>query len=282
MAPLALILVALIVVTLGAGIALHRFIPERWGGPLRWGQSLALRLGSVTAFVVTSAVGSVVSILVLIPIGVLAKSLQQGLDLPVFTWTHGLVVPGSAFTKFNTYVTSLGDRSTVDLVCVIAALILCFAYRQRWWIPLVAITVTFFVQHEGQLLLARLLARDLPPVANAGTFPSGGVSRMLADYGVIIVLVILLIGTVSRQWRAGLWIGLGTFAAIEGFTRGYLSLHWLTDILAGYVFGWLLFLTFTTAVAALETRTSLFRGTGQTRHVSTGSEIVKERSGSVS
>ncbi|QNE48073.1 hypothetical protein F1C58_14990 [Glaciihabitans sp. INWT7] len=236
----------------------------------------------MTAFVVTSAVGSVVSILVLIPIGVVAKALQQGLDLPVFTWTHGLVVPGSAFTKFNTYVTSLGDRSTVDLICVIAALILCFAYRQRWWIPLVAITVTFFVQHEGQLLLARLLARDLPPVANAGTFPSGGVSRMLADYGVIIVLVILLIGTVSRQWRAGLWIGLGTFAAIEGFTRGYLSLHWLTDILAGYVFGWLLFVTFTTAVAALETRTSLFRGTGQTRHVPTGNEIVKEPTGSVS
>lgn len=261
---LALILVALVLISVGIGIALHRLTPERWGGPLRWGRSLALRLGSVTAFFLVAVVGIAVTLLVMFPVGLLAKSLQDGVDVPTLKWMLDVVDSGSVFTKFNRYVTTLGDRSTADLVCVIAALILAFGYRRRWWIPLVAIGVTFIAQHEGQLFLARVLGRDLPPVIQAGAFPSGAVSRILADYGVIVVLVVLLIGTVSREWQTGLWIGLGTFAAIEGFTRAYLSLHWLTDILAGYVFGWLLFLTFATATAALETRTSLFSGEHKT------------------
>lgn len=285
MVLLAVILVALVLLSVGLGIAVHRLVPERWGGPLRWGRSLALRMGSVSAFLVVSLVGVIVTFIVMLPVGVLVKSLQDSVDLPAFKWTLGLVNSGSAFTKFNSYATTLGDRSTIDLVCVIAALILSFAYGRRWWIPVVAIGVTFFAQHEGQLLLAQLLARDLPPVAHPGTFPSGGVSRVIVDYGVIIVLVILLIGTLSRQWRAGLWIGLGAFATIEGFTRGYLLLHWITDIFAGYIFGWMLFVTFATAVAALETRTSLFSGE---RHASndrdriSGDESPGDRVGSAS
>jgi membrane-associated phospholipid phosphatase len=269
---LAAILLASVVLTLGVGMAFHRLVPERWGGPLRWGRSLARRMGSVSALAVVVVVGFIATFLVMLPIGLLAKSLQSAVDIPIFTWTRDLVHSGSVFTKINNYVTTLGDRSTIDLVCVIAALILAFAYGRRWWIPVVAIGVTFFAQHEGQLLLARLLARDLPPVAHRGAFPSGGVSRLLADYGVVIVLVILLIGTVSRHWRVGLWVGLGTFAIIESFTRGYLPLHWFTDLLAGYAFGWLLFLTFATAVAALETRTSVFSGE---RH--TGLETQRRR-----
>ena len=260
MVILAAILVAIILVGVGIGLALYRLIPERWGGPLSWGRRLALRFGSVTAFVGVAAIGCIATVLVMMPVGLLAKSLQDSIDVPTLRWTLAVVDPHSAFTKFNNYVTTLGDRSTTDLVCVIAGLLLAFAYRRRWWIPIVAIVVTFAAQHEGQLLLSRLLGRDPPPVVNAGAFPSGGVSRMLVDDGVIIVLVILILGTVSRQWRAGLWFGLGTFSAIEGFTRAYLSLHWLTDILAGLVFGWLMFFTFATATAALETRTLLFSG----------------------
>jgi hypothetical protein len=263
MFALALILLAVVLLSAGIGVLLFRVIPERWGGPVPWGRRLAWRFGSLGAFALIAVIGSAVTFLVMMPVGLLAKSLQGSVDVPVLHWTIATDDPASVFTKFNHYVTILGDRATTDVVCLTAALILAFAYRRRWWIPLVAIGVTFAVQNEGQRLLAAWLGRDLPPVMLAGAFPSGGVSRMLADYGVIIVLIVLLFAAgnhpLSRGWRMGLAIGLGLFAAVEGFTRFYLALHWLTDIGAGFVFGWLLFFTFATATAALETPTALFR-----------------------
>lgn len=259
---LALMLVVIVLLSAGLGLLLYRLVPERWGGPIEWGRRLALRFGSVTAFAIVAVVGFLVTFVVMMPVGLLAQSLQRAVDVPVLHWTLSTVDPHSAFTKLNMYVTTLGDRSTTDLVCLTAGLILAFAYRRRWWIPVVAIGVTFAAQHEGQLFLAHWLHRDLPPVLMAGAFPSGGVSRMLADYGVIILLTVLLFARggrpLSRAWRWGLTIGLGTYAAVEGFTRFYLSLHWLTDILSGWVFGWLLFFFFTTATAALQTPTALF------------------------
>ena len=62
MVLLAVILVALVLLSVGLGIAVHRLVPERWGGPLRWGRSLALRMGSVSAFLVVSLVGVVMSL----------------------------------------------------------------------------------------------------------------------------------------------------------------------------------------------------------------------------
>jgi len=259
---LALVLVVIVMLSAGLGLLLYRLVPDRWGGPIEWGRRLALRFGSVTAFVLISAVGSVATFVIMMPVGLLAKFLQGGLDVPVLHWALSTVDTHGAFTKINTYVTTLGDRSTTDLVCLSAGLILAFAYRRRWWVPMLAIGVTFAAQHEGQLFLAHWLHRDLPPVVMAGAFPSGGVSRLLADYGVIIVLIAMLFirdgRPLSRAWRWGLVIGLGTYAAVEGFTRFYLSLHWLTDILSGWVFGWLLFFFFATATAALQTPTSLF------------------------
>jgi membrane-associated phospholipid phosphatase len=52
----------------------------------------------------------------------------------------------------------------------------------------------------------------------------------------------------SRAWRVGLWTGVATAAAVEAFTRVYLSKHWFTDAVGGYLVGGLLLLVCATTV----------------------------------
>jgi membrane-associated phospholipid phosphatase len=245
-----LVFVGLIILTVAIGFLVFRALPKEAGGPTSWGARIARKLGPLRGFVLVGMAGSIVTILLMIPVGWLAQAVESSVDRPTFRAMQAVVRP-SSITKFNTYATTLGDRATVDLVCVIAVLILAFAYRRKWWIPVVSVAAVYAAQYWGQLLLQKILGRSLPPVPGAGGFPSGGVSRIIAIDGVLIVLVVLLVATVSKRWRAGLWIGLSAFAVMEGFTRVYLSLHWVSDAVAGLIFGWLILLTFATATGCL-------------------------------
>ncbi len=259
MAILVLILALVVIATVGIGLLGYRVIPARFGGPTTWGRAIALRLGSVAGAATVAIGGWLVIIAVMLPVGWLAKASLATVDQPIYNWIHGVVKP-SAFTKFNAYFTVLGDRSMTYLLCATAIVILAFAYRQRWWVPVVALVVALTAQLNGQNLLATIINRSLPPVTNAGTFPSGGVSRPMIVFGITLMLVLLLFPQLSHRWQAGLWIGVITYIVVEAFTRLYLSLHWLTDDLAGLLFGGMLLLVFTTATAALSTRTARLVG----------------------
>jgi membrane-associated phospholipid phosphatase len=87
--------------------------------------------------------------------------------------------------------------------------------------------------------------------------------------GIILMLIVLLFPRLSPHWQAGLWIGVTTYVVVEALTRLYLSLHWITDDLAGLLFGWMLLLVFTTATAALATDTA--RLVGRSRQVTLAS-----------
>ena len=65
------------------------------------------------------------------------------------------------------------------------------------------------------------------------------------------MLVLVLIPTLSRAWRAGLFTGLALAAVVEGYTRWYLAKHWLTDAVGAIVFGYLLLAVAAAAAAAL-------------------------------
>lgn len=247
---LMVLLVVLVVLVVGLGVLAHRRGLQVAGGPSAWGIAVAGRVGSVPGAVLVWVVGFAVTAAVCLGLGFLAKAVESGVDHPAFRWISPRVHEGAYFTKANEKLTMLGNNPIIQLVALVSVIILGFAYRRRWWIPVVGILVAVYGEKYLQKFLGHTVDRGHPPTT-LGTFPSGGVGRILAVYGAIIALVILLIPGLSRAWRAGLWTGLATGASIEAYTRVYLSKHWLTDALFGLPFGALLMLTNVAAISAL-------------------------------
>lgn len=219
------------------------------GGPASWGRSAAVRLGAVPAAIAIFAGGAVATWVLTLPVGLLAKALQGPVDDPAYRFTRARV-HASRFTALNEKLTVTGNNSEVQLLCLFAVLVLACAYGRRWWMPIVLTVAMFYLERYTQRSLAKAVHRGHPPTT-LGTFPSGGVARLICVYGLLIVLALLLAPQITHAFRVGIYTGLATAAVIEGYTRWYLAKHWITDALGGLVFGYLLLAVGTATAAAL-------------------------------
>lgn len=253
---LGVIFVVCIIVPAAAGLLIER---ARAGdghdgpsgfSPFVWGAAARRRLGAVAGPIACVVAGGVVCTAVTLPLGFLAKHLQSAVDGPVFRW-FGEHKSQNSFDKLNKTLTVSGDRGVTEIVVLVALIVLIFAYGRRWWVPVVVLAVVFVVQRNGQIELTSWIGRHEPPVPDSGGYPSGGVSRLVAVDGTIVALAAGLVPSLSRAWRIGLFTGVVTFGVVEGYTRVYLQVHWLTDALGGLVFGALVLALGAALVAAL-------------------------------
>jgi hypothetical protein len=261
MALLILVLVAAVVVPVGFGVLAHQRSWSLFGGPTRWGQVAARRYGAVGGALLIVVPGWIIAVLAGLALGELAKHSTKAVDQPVLDWVGHRVNPatiatsGNDFTKLNNKLTLIGNNPTTELVVGISFVILAFAYKRRWYLPLIGLFGAFFAEKAARKIFGKVIDRPRP-LATAGTYPSGGVERIVAIYCVVLILVILLMPTLSRAWRAGLWTGLATAGCVEAFTRVYLSKHWMTDAVFALPVGLLLALTHVAAISALAYRRS--------------------------
>ena len=103
------------------------------------------------------------------------------------------------------------------------------------------------VEHFLTLALRHTFHRLGPPTSPLGTYPSGGCDRVVVFFGLIAYL---LWRELSGQRRAAIWAGAVVVALAfnEGYSRAYLTLHWFTDILSGWIYGGLELVVFIVAV----------------------------------
>ncbi|MGI8879703.1 MAG: phosphatase PAP2 family protein [Jatrophihabitans sp.] len=223
-----------------------------WLAPVSWGRGLAARTTAPAAALIIGGLGTLAVFLVSLPMGFLAKSLEDSVDWPAFRWIHPRV-HDSPFTSAMNLLTKMGNIFEIRVICVVGALLLGLAWRRRFYIPPIVILSTFLLEKFSQKLLAKIVDRGHPPTT-LGTFPSGGCARLLTIYGVMLFLGLLVMPTLARKWKFTAWTVLTVAAWLEAFSRTYLSKHWLTDAVAGLIFGALLLLVVISATAAL-TRT---------------------------
>lgn len=184
------------------------------------------------------------------PLGVLMHSLENVVDWPVLTWVAPRRNP--AFEDVNWFYTYLGDRDPLKWVTVCGAIFFAVLWRRRFWIPLVAILAQFPIEQYIQAIVSGGVDRGHPPTG-LGSYPSGGVARIVMVFGTLALFTAL-------TWRIGrrAHIALGTFvlllATYEGYSRIYTQKHWLTDVISGLLFGPALFLGFAVAVCVLAGR----------------------------
>jgi membrane-associated phospholipid phosphatase len=174
-------------------------------------------------------------------LGLLVVHVGPGIDKPIYNWMlHHRV---HSWKVIMNRVTKVGNTWTTWGAAVTGAVCLTAFYRTHKWLPAVAVGAAIFIDHYLTLAVRHTFHRVGPPDSLGGTFPSGGCDRIIVFYGLIAYLIWR---EVSGTKRAAIWSA-GVVAALafsEGYSRGYLTLHWFTDILSGFIYGSLILAVF--------------------------------------
>ncbi len=157
-------------------------------------------------------------------------------DRVVAQTLHTHAVPW--LTQIFVVVTTFGSGWVlVPAAAVLAAILF---WRRRWADGLVLISATLgaaVLNAVLKLVIHRPRPEFLEPLAHAGgySFPSGHAASAAAFY---MTLGLLGAGWV-RRWETRVYVLLASIFAVAliGFSRLYLGVHYLSDVLAGYALG---------------------------------------------
>ncbi|MFC7244874.1 phosphatase PAP2 family protein [Catellatospora aurea] len=163
------------------------------------------------------------------------EELSSG-DPPVASWLADHRTPW--LTRCMQAVTWLGSGWVTVPLLVLAALLLPLWRDRRRTVALVlAVSVgSALLATAGKLLTVRPrpVVGEVLTTATGYAFPSGHSAQAAAAYGMLALLVSLRVGRAAKPL---VWLAVTVVALLVGFSRLYLGVHWLTDVLAGYALG---------------------------------------------
>ncbi|MDQ2810896.1 MAG: phosphatase PAP2 family protein [Actinomycetota bacterium] len=183
---------------------------------------------------VITAAGGVLAYKVMELLGPVVMNKGPAIDEPIHDWTvdHQVAWWNAAMEK----LTKIGNSQTSMGAVGTAAAALAVAWPRHKWVPAAALGSAAAVEKYARGGLRRRFGRLGPPSSPGGTYPSGGVDRVVYYYGLIAYML----------WREfsgspqGKALAIGTVTALsfnEAYSREYLSKHWVTDILCGLFYG---------------------------------------------
>lgn len=161
---------------------------------------------------------------------------ETGTDERLADWLHGRAT--DPFTDIFRGITVLGNFTTVLAVTAVAVAVL---WRRRRHTDAAFVTLAFLGAQVLSTGMKLGFKRDRPffpdPLATERTFsfPSGHALVSLAVYGSIALVLARVVSTPAR--RALLLGGTAVLVLAIGFSRLYLGVHFLSDVLAGYAAG---------------------------------------------
>jgi undecaprenyl-diphosphatase len=177
-----------------------------------------------------------VAFLVFISRGFLKK--YRHTDLAVFRKIGFLVSPGNNRTML--LITFLGKHQFLIPANLILILYFLFVGNETWFsIRVAAIALSSLVL---MILLKNLFRRRRPlaPLLDAArglSFPSGHAIMAVTFYGLLIFIVNQ---TIDPGWfRAMITMLIGGLIVLIGFSRVYLRVHYTSDVIAGFIIGFL-------------------------------------------
>lgn len=157
-------------------------------------------------------------------------------DLMVSQWVWSKASPG--LTAAMLLITDLGSILWVSLAALLGALFML--WRRRW--PLLLMVV--LMVYGGMLLnttLKHFFQRARPvmeePLLSLATysFPSGHALAATVLYGMLAIVALRTVR--HKHWRRVALVGAALIIALVAFSRIYLGVHYLSDVLAGITLG---------------------------------------------
>ncbi len=156
------------------------------------------------------------------------------IDLTVHTWFNS--VHTDSLTTFFSFVTVFGNWWFVIPLAVFVCIFLYRTEQRRLVVAFVSTLVSAeIVTYVIKILVARPRALDALVIENDFSFPSGHSMVAVALYGFLMYVSSRFI---QRVWvRRLVILTLGLLIALIGLSRLYLGVHYLSDVLAGYLIG---------------------------------------------
>ena len=212
------------------------FAGRRFGRPLRF---LRRRFEPDYPFGLSLTAGLLMLIatawaLVAVASDVEARSDLVNVDLPVARWFAEHRVDW--LTDLMHWVSDLGSMVVLIPVLVVAAG--AWLVRTRRWGVALFLGVAIVGAVVATDTLKELIERPRPPAGLAAAtgsgfaFPSGHVVQATVVFGALAYLQ----GSVLRWWsaRVAVWTAAVLLSLVVGFTRTYLGVHWLSDVIGAY------------------------------------------------
>ncbi len=249
-----------------AGSALLIAYAERVHAP-RWARAVSRKFTATTqaalppggripvALTVLLALWSIVIIFGWL-LGLWAHRLQGVIDEPSFRWWQNHYLTGTWHTIWWK-LTNIGSPRVTQGLAVLGAIVMAVLYRGRrlWWAPSAILLVGYAAEKYSQIVLKLVVHRGHDPLTR-GTWPSGGMGRLLDIYGLIIFFVVLRFAPGKpRAWAWGVAV-LAFFASLQAYARINNLEHWLTDVIGGFLYGLMLLATMIIGYLALTSRAS--------------------------
>lgn len=186
--------------------------------------------------------------------GMLASALLLLVTMPTFFWFMGEVAPGEPMVRadvailnmFDNLRSPIGDQIMVFfttlgdgiVVAVVAAVVAAYLFARKAWRRatgfIIAIAGTALFVPLFKLLLHRSRPMDIYSGADSYSFPSGHATLNAVLFGICAVLIA---HERSRWAKAGIFTVMAVYVVTIGFSRIYLGAHWMSDVLAGFLFG---------------------------------------------
>lgn len=175
-------------------------------------------------------------------LGVLAYNVS--IEGPLLRWDglvaeqfHAAAVRGSpAMIEFLDW----GFFAGKPLIIIISAVLCLYFLYKRFWRELISVAVGVGGAGSLWFILSRTFGRVRPPtqmgtIVTDPSFPSGHSATAVVCYGLLAYLLLPHIKSKGGRWAVILGAVLMIFYI--GFSRLYLTAHYLTDVIAGYALG---------------------------------------------
>lgn len=198
-------------------------------------RNFAQRLLGATgnAYLLNACLSSVL-IFIYLTVAVFGNGSVVNIDLLVNGNIH--IIQSGSVTLFMSFITNLLSPMSLPIFSLL--LLGWFIKKSNW--PVVALIITFlgggFVVENA---LKFVIARPRPPIGlipeTDFSFPSGHAT--LAAIFFLLLIYCFKDEIKSLIWRR-LFVALNIFLFLMvGFSRVYLEVHWVSDVLAGFVLG---------------------------------------------
>ena len=168
-------------------------------------------------------------------------------DALVTNWVQTIRTP-----QLTVYMTGATNSADWPAIAIILGAVGLISFFKKRWSYFLALTASVALGEIMVMLLKLWVARPRPPALDAllvekdFSFPSGHAFAAMSLYG---LLTFLLVHFAKNKFLKVLIFLLGLLIVLAiGFSRIYLGVHWLSDVLASYALGIAWLAIFITAI----------------------------------
>lgn len=149
------------------------------------------------------------------------------------------------------WITELGSVIFITIASIVLLVYLLFFSPFSRWVG-IYFTINMIGISTMTKLLKVTISRERPEIlaeydGTGFSFPSGHTTGSVVFYGFLIYVIV--VSPLKKVWKWLINVVLGLLILLVGLSRVYLGVHFLSDVLGGFLFGltWLLI-----CIAALE------------------------------